>query len=183
MTPQPFVAARRCLILTTKFLFELRLEAHVFHKTLIAFAAAAALGCLPMATTALAAHSHAGRADICGFAYRWRPYCPIWHGAPMSPLGGGYVNGPIYDSCAGYGMAMAMVTVPVMARWMPWLWRCLSSAALLMAFWGGYSIENSWLRDKPGNAFPLDLVRGLLPALRLISPAKTARIREMNSKP
>jgi hypothetical protein len=83
-------------------LFELSLEAHVLHKTLIVFAAAAALGCLPMATTALAAHGHGGHAMV-GHA-RGGHIARYGHGARYGGgYGGGYVNGPIYDSCAGYG--------------------------------------------------------------------------------
>jgi hypothetical protein len=80
-------------------LFELHLEARVLHKTLIAFAAAATLGCLPMATTALAAHAHAVYG---GHVARYGG----GHGAGyghVARYGGGYVNGPIYDSCADYG--------------------------------------------------------------------------------
>ncbi len=69
----------------------------MLHKTLIAFAAAAALGCLPMATTALAApHGHS--AHVAGHA-RGGHVARSGGGG----YGGGYVNGPIYDSCAGYG--------------------------------------------------------------------------------
>ena len=49
----------------------------MLHKTLIALAAAAALGCVPVATNALAS-SHPGN------------YASARHG-------------PIYDSCPGYG--------------------------------------------------------------------------------
>jgi len=69
----------------------------VLHKTLVALAAVAALGCLPMATTALAAHHGHGHA-MAGHA----------RGGHVARYGGGryrggYVNGPIYDSCGGYG--------------------------------------------------------------------------------
>jgi hypothetical protein len=92
-------------------LFELRLEAHVFHRTLVAFAAVAALGCLPMATTALAAHGHAGRgghvaaAHIGGghVARYGGGHVGRYGGGHVARYGGGYVNGPIYDSCSGYG--------------------------------------------------------------------------------
>ena len=74
----------------------------MLHKTLIALAAAAALGCLPMATTALAAHGHGGHATV-GHA-RGGHIARYGHGARYGGgYGGGYVNGPIYDSCAGYG--------------------------------------------------------------------------------
>jgi hypothetical protein len=85
-------------------LFELHLEAHMLHKTLVAFAAAAALGCLPMTTTALAAHAHAGNAGRgnAGHVARYGGghVARYGHGGRY---GGGYVSGPIYDSCAGYG--------------------------------------------------------------------------------
>lgn len=69
----------------------------MLHKTLIACAAAVALGCLPMATTALAAaHPHAvGGHAMAGHAR-------AGHAAGRY-YGGGYSNGPIYNSCAGYG--------------------------------------------------------------------------------
>jgi hypothetical protein len=69
----------------------------VLHKTLIAVAAAAVLGCLPMATTAFAAHGHGGHAAA---AHGGGHYA---RGGGARSYGGGYVNGPIYDSCAGYG--------------------------------------------------------------------------------
>ena len=64
----------------------------MLRKTLIVLAGAAALGCLPMATTALAA-PHAHGAGSGGHYAR----------SGGGGYGGGYVNGPIYDSCAGYG--------------------------------------------------------------------------------
>jgi hypothetical protein len=78
-------------------------EAHVLHKTLIALVAAAALGCLPMATTALAAphHGHGGHVAAHGGGGHYaRSGGGGYYGGGY---GGGYVNGPIYDSCAGYG--------------------------------------------------------------------------------
>jgi hypothetical protein len=87
----------------------------VLHKTLIVFAAAAALGCLPMATTALAAHSlggsgghgssghvavaHGGGGHVARYGGGGGHVARYGGGG----YGGGYVNGPIYDSCAGYG--------------------------------------------------------------------------------
>jgi hypothetical protein len=82
----------------------------VLHKTLMAFAAAATLGCLPMATTALAApHAHGSAHAMAGPARgghvaRYsggRSY----GGGHVARYGGGYSSGPIYDSCAGYGYA------------------------------------------------------------------------------
>lgn len=84
-------------------LFELRLEAHVLHKTLVAFAAVAALGCLSMSTTALAAHAHAGNGGHVAAARSGRGHVARYGGGHGTRYGGGYVNGPIYDSCAGYG--------------------------------------------------------------------------------
>jgi hypothetical protein len=74
-------------------------EAHVLHKTFIALAAAAALGCLPMATTALAAPSHSHGSGHVAARGGGGHYARGGGGG----YGGGYVNGPIYDSCAGYG--------------------------------------------------------------------------------
>ncbi len=77
----------------------------MLHKTLIALAASVALGCLPMATTALAAHGHGGHA-VAGHA-RGGHVARSGGGRVARSggggYGGGYVNGPIYDSCAGYG--------------------------------------------------------------------------------
>lgn len=73
----------------------------MLHKTLIAFATAAALGCVPMATTALAArHGHGGHA-MAGHARGG--HVARYGGGHVARYGGGYSNGPIYDSCAGYG--------------------------------------------------------------------------------
>jgi hypothetical protein len=79
------------------------LEAYVLRKTLIALAGAAALGCLPMATIALAAHGagagHSGHVAARGGGAH---YARSGGGRGVG-YGGGYVGGPIYDSCAGYG--------------------------------------------------------------------------------
>lgn len=84
----------------------------MLRKTLIAFASAATLGCLPMATTALAAHNgsaghngHAAARSGSGhIAARGAGahYARSGGGRGVG-YGGGYVGGPIYDSCAGYG--------------------------------------------------------------------------------
>jgi hypothetical protein len=79
----------------------------VLHRTLVAFAAVAALGCLPMATLALAAphghgsggHAMAGHAGG-GHVARSGGGRGVRYGGGY---GGGYSSGPIYDSCAGYG--------------------------------------------------------------------------------
>lgn len=95
----------------------------MLHKTLMACAAAVALGCLPMATTALAAHSHgsshgssvhatAGRGAGAHVARYSGGHVAGYGGGHVARYGGGYgggyygggySNGPIYDSCAGYG--------------------------------------------------------------------------------
>lgn len=84
----------------------------MLHKTLVAFAAAAALGCLPMATTALAAHSgsvghsaHAAGRSGSGHvtAHGGGVHYARSGGGRGVGYGGDYVSGPIYDSCAGYG--------------------------------------------------------------------------------
>jgi hypothetical protein len=69
----------------------------VLHKTLIACAAAVALGCVPVATNALAApHGHGGDGHaMAGHA----------RGGHVARYGGGRGIGPIYDSCPGYGYA------------------------------------------------------------------------------
>jgi hypothetical protein len=84
----------------------------VLHKTLIAFVAAVALGCVPMATTALAAHGGGGGGHGGGHAsggghggghagYARGGY---GHGYARGGGGGGYYagGGPLYNSC-GYG--------------------------------------------------------------------------------
>jgi hypothetical protein len=123
----------------TNFLFETQ-ENHVLHKkTLIALAAAVALGCVPMATNALAAghqnnghggggQAFAGHGGGGGQAFAGRGgsgramagparggYGSAGYargGRVVVRSGGGYYgggggpvydNGPIYDSCSGYG--------------------------------------------------------------------------------
>jgi hypothetical protein len=72
----------------------------VLHKTLIALAGASAIVCLPIATTALAAsHSH----GVSGHAMAGHARGAHMAGYRGNRYRGGYVNGPIYDSCAGYG--------------------------------------------------------------------------------
>jgi hypothetical protein len=75
----------------------------VLHKTLIALAAAAALGCLPMATTALAAPSHSHGSGHVAARSGGVHYARGGGRSYGGGYGGGYVNGPIYDSCSGYG--------------------------------------------------------------------------------
>jgi hypothetical protein len=114
---------------TNKFLFETQ-ENHVLRKkTLIALAAAVALGCVPVATNALAAghqnnghggggqafaghgggHAMAGPARVgngsAGYARSGRGSAGYAGGGRVvvrSGGGGYYGGGPIYDSCAGY---------------------------------------------------------------------------------
>ena len=83
----------------------------MLRKTLIALAAVAALGSLPMATTALAApHAHGGSGHaVAGHAngghvarYGGGHYAR-YGGGHVVRYGGGYSNGPLYDSCSGYG--------------------------------------------------------------------------------
>jgi len=78
----------------------------MLHKTLIAFAAAATLSCLPMATAALAAnHGHATAGSARG-SYVARSGGGRYYGGGHVAryYGGGYYGGgPIYDSCGGYG--------------------------------------------------------------------------------
>src|SRR6202030_401199 len=130
---------------TNRFLFETQ-ENHVLHKkTLIALAAAVALGCVPVATNALAAghqnnghggggqsfaghgggggHAMAGPArggiGSAGYARAGRGSAGYAGGGRVVVRSGGgyyggggggyyggeqaYDNGPIYDSCSGYG--------------------------------------------------------------------------------
>ena len=89
----------------------------MLRKTLIAFAAAGALGCLPMATTASAAHSgnvgHSGQVA----ARSGRGHVAARGGdVHYARYGGGYVSGPIYDSCAGYVPGYGL-------QWMSRQWR------------------------------------------------------------
>jgi len=73
----------------------------VLHKTLIVFAAAVALGCVPLASTALAAHGHGAGGHGHGGG---RVMAGHGGGGHYARYGGGYRGGgPIYDSCAGYG--------------------------------------------------------------------------------
>jgi hypothetical protein len=83
-------------------------EAHVLHKTLIVCATAVVLGCVPFATNALAApHGHGGSGHASvghssgGHVARSGGGHVARYGG--GGYGGGYVGGPIYDSCAGYG--------------------------------------------------------------------------------
>jgi hypothetical protein len=86
----------------------------VLHRTLVAFAAVAALGCLPMATIALAApqghsggaHAMAGHAAGGHVARSGGGHVARYGGGRGARYGGGYgggYGGPVYDSCAGYG--------------------------------------------------------------------------------
>lgn len=84
----------------------------MLRRTLIAFTAAAALGCLPMATTALAAHAHDGGksghvAGHGGGGHYARASGGHYARGGGGYYGGGYYGGPIYDSCAGYGYGSA----------------------------------------------------------------------------
>jgi hypothetical protein len=88
----------------------------VLHKTLIALAAAVALGCVPAATNALAAghpgghgggghggggHAMGGHA-MGGHAMGGHARGGYARGGHVARYGGGYRSGPIYDSCPGY---------------------------------------------------------------------------------
>ena len=64
----------------------------MLHKTLVAAVAAVALGCVPMATDALAGPYGHGRHMVTDY-----------RGGHVVRYGGGYRTGPIYDSCSGYG--------------------------------------------------------------------------------
>ncbi len=70
----------------------------MLHKTLVAFAAAVALGCVPLATNALAAPSH-GHGRTGGHAMH---ACGGHVGARYGRVYNGYRAGPVYDSCGGY---------------------------------------------------------------------------------
>jgi heterogeneous nuclear ribonucleoprotein A1/A3 len=108
-------------LLATKSLLIHNLEAQVLRKTLITFAAAVALGCVPVATNALAA-SHAGHGGGGGHAHAMGGHAMGGHAmrghamggragfargghvARYGGYGGGYgYGGPVYDSCSGYG--------------------------------------------------------------------------------
>jgi hypothetical protein len=97
----------------------------LLHRTLIGVATAVVLGCIPVATNALAAAHQggsaraagghatagrvtAGRAAVAGPARSGRAGAGYAGGGRVVRYGGGYRNGPvyggpIYDSCAGYG--------------------------------------------------------------------------------
>jgi hypothetical protein len=84
----------------------------VLHKTLMAFAAAAALSCLPVATNALAADRPAGHASVghtaAGHPAGGRAIAGPARSGRVARSGRGYgygpaYNAPIYDSCANYG--------------------------------------------------------------------------------
>src|SRR5580704_11112018 len=81
---------------TNRFLFETQ-ENHVLHKkTLIALAAAVALGCVPMATNASAAgHQNSGHGG--------GGHAMAGHGGGGQGFAGRGGGGPVYDSCSGYG--------------------------------------------------------------------------------
>jgi len=86
----------------------------MLHKTLIALAAAVALGCVPVATNALAAgHSggHGGGGHAGGHAIGGHAMGGHARGGHVARYGGGYRSGPIYDrcgsySCPGYGVPL-----------------------------------------------------------------------------
>ncbi len=90
----------------------------MLHRTLVAFAAAAAIGCLPMATNAFAGpHGHGGGGHAMAghdggghFARNGGGHVARYGGnhyrGGYGGYGGyaaGYSSGPIYDSCGGYG--------------------------------------------------------------------------------
>ena len=68
----------------------------MFNRTIITVAAAVALGCMPVATNALATPAVVTAADNAGGGYA--------RGGHSARYGGGYYGGtePIYDSCDGY---------------------------------------------------------------------------------
>lgn len=88
----------------------------MFHKTFIALAATVAIGCAPLATNAFAAGHSAGHASA-GHVAGGRAMAGPARGGHMAGFarggrvarygrgygGGPIYNGPIYDSCAGYG--------------------------------------------------------------------------------
>ncbi|MGA8615323.1 MAG: hypothetical protein WB760_27315 [Xanthobacteraceae bacterium] len=84
----------------------------MLHKTFMAFVTAAALGCVPVATSALAAghpagHASAGRAAG-GHPARGRAIAGPVRSRHVARSGRGYGYGPaynasIYDNCSGYG--------------------------------------------------------------------------------
>ena len=81
----------------------------MLHKTLMAFAAAAVLGCVPVATNAFAAGHPPGRANVghavAGGHPAGGPTVARSSHSARSGRGYGYgpgYNAPIYDSCDGY---------------------------------------------------------------------------------
>ncbi len=81
----------------------------MLHKTLIAFAAAVALGCVPAATSASAA-SHPGGGHPAGHAVGGHARIGFG-GRRVARYGGVYHSGPIYNSCGyyncpGYGVPL-----------------------------------------------------------------------------
>jgi hypothetical protein len=83
----------------------------VLHKTLIVFAAAVALGCVPVATNAFAAvqGGHGGGAGHATGGHAMGGHAMGGHamdgharGGHVARYGDGYRSGPIYDSCRGY---------------------------------------------------------------------------------
>jgi hypothetical protein len=86
----------------------------VLHKTFMAFAAAAVLGCVPVATNAIAAGHPAGRANVGHAAVGGHPAGghAVARGGHIARSGRGYgygpaYNAPIYDSCDGYDPSYA----------------------------------------------------------------------------
>ena len=86
----------------------------MLHKTLIALAAAVALGCVPAATVASAA-GHPGGGHSAGHAVGGHAaggHARIGSGGHhVARYGGGYRSGPIYNSCGyyncpGYGVPL-----------------------------------------------------------------------------
>lgn len=93
----------------------------MLYKILVALAAVVVLGCVPVATNALAAghpstrttvgHASAGYAAA-GQAVGGHPMAAYGRGGQVARYGGGHRNGPIYngliyDSCPGYGPGYA----------------------------------------------------------------------------
>jgi hypothetical protein len=83
----------------------------VLHKTFMALAAAAALGCAPVATNAFAAGHPAGHASVAhaagGHPAGGRAIAGPARSGRVTRSGRGYgygpaYNAPIYDSCDGY---------------------------------------------------------------------------------
>jgi hypothetical protein len=93
----------------------------VFHKTIIAVAAAAALGCLPVSTSALAA-DHPATVAVCrqavsghavsGHATVGRARSGYAGGGHCARYGGGKYggSGPIYDTCVATMATAAQVS-------------------------------------------------------------------------